>query len=226
MLWWPPWRCDSHALSHSSFSDPRHFFFSPTCSPGCRQMNSKWPMWGWTLWKQTTKIRYLLSSLFHLVVPWIQFIRGNEIHIVSLELDPAATSLPPPNLGWFVFCFCFGFFFFLPSFLSFLFFSFYFPNFLFQPLQKRSCLMLSAPLEVRLPFKAYHIKACYWFKQCFFPRKSLGNWKFWKKCLYISALAGAPPVQIITVCSGKGKNFFWNFQREENPVDTKTAQKK
>lgn len=81
-------------------------------------------MWGWTLWKQTTKIRYLLSSLFHLLVPWIQFVRGNEIHIVSLERDPAATSLPPPNLG------CFALSFFL-SFLSFIFFLFYFLDFLF-----------------------------------------------------------------------------------------------
>lgn len=78
------------------------FFFSPTCSPGCRQMNSKWPMWGWTLWKQTTKIRYLLSSLFHLLAPWIQFIHGNETHILSLEQDPAATSLPPPNFFFFL----------------------------------------------------------------------------------------------------------------------------
>lgn len=132
------------------------FFFSPTCSPGCRQMNSKWPMWGWTLWKQTTKIRYLLSSLFHLLAPWIQFIHGNETHILSLEQDPAATSLPPPNF----------FFFFTFSFSPSSFFSF--PDFLLQSLQKRSCFTLSAPLEVRLPFKAYHIKAFYWFKWFFF----------------------------------------------------------
>lgn len=166
-------------------------FFSPTCSPGCRQMNSKWPMWGWTLWKQTTKIRYLLSSLFHLLVPWIQFIRGNEIHIVSLELDPAATSLPPPNLGAFFF--------------SPFFFFFSFPDFLFKPLQKTSCLTLSAPLEARLPFKAYHIKACYWFKQCFFTGKSLGNWKFCKKFLSVSALVGGSAGQIITVCREREK---------------------
>lgn len=175
------------------------FFFFPTCSPGCRQMNSKWPMWGWTLWKQTTKIRYLLSSLFHLLVPWIQFIRGNEIHIVSLELDPAATSLPPPNLGFF--------FFFLPFFFIFF---FYFPNFLFKPLQKTSCLTLSAPLEVRLPFTAYHIKACYWFKQCFFTGKSLGNWKFCKK-FCICTGRRICWTNNHSVCRERGKSSFESF---------------
>lgn len=154
-------------------------------------MNSKWPMWGWTLWKQTTKIRYLLSSLFHLLVPWIQFIRGNEIHIVSLELDPAATSLPPPNLGWF---------FFFPFFPFFLFFSF--PDFLFQPLQKGSCLMLSAPLEIRLPFKAYHIKACYWLKLFF--KKKFRKLEVFKKSLYISEKKKKKLIhtELVHLCTG------------------------
>lgn len=33
--------------------------------------------------------------------------------------------------------------------------------FLFQSLQKESCFTLSAPLDARLPFKAYHIKDFY-----------------------------------------------------------------